>query len=445
MDQINDRADDATPQFTLLKYALERAGLDDDLDGGDLTLFAPTDAAFTAAGLGTTGAIDGVDLGVLTQILNDHVLTSATFSVDLTTSRVATANGIPAEGNSIKGVDVNAATPAVEAATIQVINNLATNGTWHQVSALIRPKVAIKQGATTSATFGNGTLDPAADNFGLLLSAVPEFTSLDAINRAGKNSIYFPRVPPTVASFGGDNAAIVEYIERHIFPQSVNLSTAANGAKVTSIGGDEYYVATDASNVRFVNGVAASRNPFATPTTSFAAYDGTVFLWGTAGYTGLTPLPATNIVEMLAADPEFELFSAAIEVTGKDAVLSTGNRTLFAINDATFTAETGISDPQVLLDLDPEDEDDAGLIEALAEVIDRHTINSVYFWIHLNTVRPTIQNALDEEVFFGLIGGNTVIIEDDKDPENNFASITAPDSYTAKNGVVHVVDKIFEF
>ena len=444
MDQIIERSEAGTPQFTLLRHALERAGLDDDLQGGDFTLFAPTNAAFTAVGLGTTAAIDGLPLDFLTTVLQYHVLPAATFSVDLANGRIGTANGSPAAENSVKGVDVNASTPSIEAATIQVINTLATNGTWHQVSALILPKVGLKEGATTSASLGNATLDGAADNFGLLITA-SGYDKLDAINRSARNAVYFPRVPPSVASFGGDTDAMIEYIERHIFPVAVNLSTANNGTKVTSIGGDEYYVAVDAGGIRYVNGLAASRNPFTPATTSFTAYDGTSYLWGTAGYTGLVPLPATTITEMLAGDADFELFSAALEITGKDADFGTGNKTLFALDDATFSSETGISDPAVILGLDPDDEDDAELIETLAEVIDRHTINSVNFWIYLNTVRPTIANVLGEDVFFGVVGGNTVIIEDNKDPQNNFVSITTPNRFTAKNGVVHVVNKIFEF
>lgn len=455
--EISARAAGAVPQFTLLKYALEVADLDGTLSAGDFTLFAPTDAAFTAAGLGTTAAIDAVPLATLTRILQNHVVAPAQFSVDLVTARIATANG-PVTGD-VKGVDVNATTLFVENAAIQVPNQLVTNGVLHQVGAVIATKVALKEGMTSagvvlgpvSGAAGNLGIETQADNFGLLITAAA-YDKLDDINRASKYSIYLPRTPRTVASFAGDNAAIVDYIERHIFASTVNIPALANGTKVTSIGGDEYFVAVGlqgTTSVRYINGIVASRGTFAAlgfPADQGArktVYDGFVYSHGGTGFSGFTPLPAQTTVELMAASVDYTLIAAAIEATGRTATVGAANSTFFAINNTTFTGETGLTSVAEIEALDPTD--DAELLEILGEVIDKHTVSSVEFAVTITSTLPTLTNVLEEEMVFGVVGGNVVIIEDPKNPSVEFASLVSVDAFVGKNGVVHVVNKVFEF
>jgi uncharacterized surface protein with fasciclin (FAS1) repeats len=77
----------ATPEFTQLVGALTRANLVDAVSGGaddNLTVFAPTDAAFEA--LYTTLGVDGyedIPLETLTSVLTYHVVPARAFSQDL--------------------------------------------------------------------------------------------------------------------------------------------------------------------------------------------------------------------------------------------------------------------------------------------------------------------------------------------------------------------------
>jgi hypothetical protein len=52
---------------------------------------------------------------------------------------------------------------------------------------------------------------------------------------------------------------------------------------------------------------------------------------------------------------------------------------------------------------------------------------------------------LDQDITIGVIGGNVVVIDDKQRPDTKFTSFTATDKFLAKNGVVHVVSKFFEF
>jgi uncharacterized surface protein with fasciclin (FAS1) repeats len=440
-DAISARATATTPEFTLLKYAIDKAGLDAALKTGDFTLFAPTDAAFASFGLGTTGAIDALSVDELKTALQYHVLPSAIFSIELVTGRVATVNGTLT--NNTKGMDINATTPAFEAGAISEVNQLATNGVWHQVSAFATPKIGIKEGTTIPGLniwSPNDAIGP--DAFGALITAAG-YSRFDDINRTTKDAIYFPRTPPAAGTFAS-NDDIIKYLERHIFASTVNITTSANGTKITSIGGNEYYVAVSATGQRFVNGVTTSRNAFgSTSTTNRTVYDGTLYIWGSsAAFTGLIPLPTNTIVEQLEGDANFTFIAAAIKKVGREASLSAGNKTFFAIDNATFTSETGLTSVNEIEGLDSTDDED--LISFLQEAIDRQTVNSVQFDITLTTSIPTLKNVLDEDVILGKVGGNLVIIEDVQDPENNFASFITKDKFLAKNGVIHIIDKFLE-
>jgi uncharacterized surface protein with fasciclin (FAS1) repeats len=440
-DAIEARTLGSPAEFTLLKHAIDRVGLDDDLQTGDFTLFAPTNAAFTTAGLGTTAAIDAFDLAALEARLKFHVLPAATYSADLVTSRVATLIG-PVAG-SVKGADINAATPAFETGTITVVNNLATNGVWHQINALVLPKVSIKDGITLPGvniwSTTNDALGP--DAFGALVSA-SGYTRFNDINRAAKDVIYFPRVPPAAGTFA-TNDDIIDYLERHIFASGTNIPTAANGTKITSVGGDSYFVAVREDGRRLVNGLIG--NAFTDQTSSRVVYDGTIFIWGPTGFTGLSPLPDKSIVEVLEEDSDFELIVAAIEKAGRKELLETGDKTFFAVDNAVFSAFTGLTSVAQIEALDESNEDDLETINELAEVIDRHTVASVQFAVTLQSSLPKLKNILNEDITLGEVGGNTVIIENVQLPESNFAGFDSFDLFLAKNGVIHVLDKVLEF
>ncbi len=440
-DAIAARAAGTPPQFTLLKYAIERAGLDGVLKSGDFTLFAPTNAAFTTAGLGTTAALDGVAVDALKTILQYHVLPTASFSIELTTGRVATANGTLA--NNTKGIDINATTPAFEGGTISNANQLATNGVWHQISAVAQPKVAIKEGITAPGISLTGFDGLGPDAFGALVTA-SGYTRFNDVNRATKDAVYFPRVPPAAGSFAS-NDEIIKYLERHIFAPTVNLATTTNGTKVTSIGGNEYYIVVAANGASYVNGVLGSRNAFTTSgvpnATNFTVYDGTAYVWGAAGYTGLVPLPTNNIVQQLEGNAQFTLITAAIKKVGREASLTSGNKTFFAVENAAFTTKTGLSSVSQINALAADD----ALLQTITTLIDKHIVNSAEFALRITTAIPVLKNALDQDITIGVIGGNVVVIDDKQRPDTKFTSFTATDKFLAKNGVVHVVSKFFEF
>ncbi|WP_165824121.1 fasciclin domain-containing protein [Pseudochryseolinea flava] len=137
----------ATPQFTQLVAALARtSGTENDLlaavSSGDanLTVFAPTDAAFEA--LYDALEVDGVNdipLATLTAVLKHHVVAARVFSTDLTNGSVATLNGnvtISATNKTVTDENGNVANLSADAA---LLNVLATNGVIHTIDRVLLP------------------------------------------------------------------------------------------------------------------------------------------------------------------------------------------------------------------------------------------------------------------------------------------------------------------
>ncbi|MBW4359979.1 fasciclin domain-containing protein [Flavobacterium taihuense] len=127
--------------FSMLVEALTKADLTSTLKGtGPYTVFAPTNAAFTAF-LKTTpyATIKDVPKEALTQILLNHVVSGKVKSTDLTTGYIktmakggaSTTNTLSMYVNTSSGVKLNGVAKVVTA------DIMATNGIIHVVDAVI--------------------------------------------------------------------------------------------------------------------------------------------------------------------------------------------------------------------------------------------------------------------------------------------------------------------
>ena len=127
-----------SPDHEVLETAVVTAGLVETLSGeGPFTVFAPTDAAFTAL-LETLGASaeDLLSLAELTQILTYHVAGVNALSTDLTDGPVTTVNGQDVTIAIMDGTVMINGT-----ATVTVADITADNGVVHVIDAVLVPAV----------------------------------------------------------------------------------------------------------------------------------------------------------------------------------------------------------------------------------------------------------------------------------------------------------------
>jgi uncharacterized surface protein with fasciclin (FAS1) repeats len=128
-----------TPEFTHLVAALVRADLASAVSGGiddNLTVFAPTDAAFEAlfSQLGVSG-INDIPLETLTNVLLYHVVPTRAFSQDL-------RNGATLPTlleNATLRVDLNNLKINDSGLVGEGLNIHATNGVIHVIDAVLLP------------------------------------------------------------------------------------------------------------------------------------------------------------------------------------------------------------------------------------------------------------------------------------------------------------------
>ena len=128
----------ATTIHTSLVAALTVADLVTTLSGTDeYTVFAPTDAAFAAAGIDLDSFTTDAEIAVLADILLYHVVAGTTMSGDLAdgVNTVTAANGDTLDITvSSTGVTVGASNAAVTLADVP-----ASNGVIHVIDAVLTP------------------------------------------------------------------------------------------------------------------------------------------------------------------------------------------------------------------------------------------------------------------------------------------------------------------
>lgn len=130
-------------EFTLLAAALGRAGLGDFFSDADdsFTVFAPTDAAFLAAGL-DEATINNTDPAVVAGILTHHVVNGAyAFSSDLTQDAeigMINEQNVTIDLANLAVQDAAGSTPAA-GLIASLLNVHATNGVIHVIDKVLLP------------------------------------------------------------------------------------------------------------------------------------------------------------------------------------------------------------------------------------------------------------------------------------------------------------------
>lgn len=138
----------SSPQFTQLVAALARtSGTATDLlaaasdANGDLTVFAPTDAAFQQlyTALNVNGVND-IDIATLTAVLQHHIVTARVFSTDLKSGSVNTLNGSIAINATEKTITDGQGNVTALSSTASLLNVLGTNGVIHTINKVLLPQ-----------------------------------------------------------------------------------------------------------------------------------------------------------------------------------------------------------------------------------------------------------------------------------------------------------------
>lgn len=232
-------------QFSTLVAALERVNLVSVLDNpGNFTVFAPTNAAFTALGVDLNTLSDAA----LTEILLYHVLGGKVASTDLQTGQTyaTTAAETAPGGKQLSILIEKAANGSVKvngSADVTSADVEATNGVIHIVDAVLLPLDIVGHAAANSNfTSLVGALGTASGDLVNVLQGDGPFTVFAPLNSA------FEAIAGTVAGLTADQLASV--LTYHVVGgANVVSGDLTNGQVVTTVQGEDFTVNISGSNV----------------------------------------------------------------------------------------------------------------------------------------------------------------------------------------------------
>ncbi|ANQ52696.1 fasciclin domain-containing protein [Flammeovirga sp. MY04] len=218
----------SNPDFSTLVAALSQADLvapftDSD---GEFTVFAPTNAAFEAAGITDLSAIDNMDLA---RILKHHVVGTVALSSSLSEGQmiptlantklpVSLANGVTVGGGNVVAADIE-----------------TVNGVIHVVGTVLLP---------------NTIVDVARDagSFTSLLGALSDTELTDLFNFDGDEA--YTVFAPNDAAFAAisdvlptlTTEEIARILAHHVVPSKIMEGDLSEGAMVTTLAGTKLTV-----------------------------------------------------------------------------------------------------------------------------------------------------------------------------------------------------------
>ena len=447
--------------YELLSYAVQRAGLEGTLSGStEFTLFAPNDASFAGAGLDSAG-IDATSPEALADVLLFHVLAGRIYSTELPASGTYVTSAAGGEADGVQELLLGDG-PSFNGTGVSRANVNTGNGVIHEVEDVLGDAFDYSSAAGIDNLVDGafGTTGIGYENFFDLVNSTSYTDIYDVSQRF---NVYVQLFGPSdVSQFTSEEAAI-DYITGRMFPDGSEINGAANGTRITAVNGDEFFIAATSAGGEYLNGGSRARNAFGASSGtnwnsvfgSISWYKASTPLWLFSSGS-FVPLPEANLTETVSAVDTLSLFTRTLELTGLDEVINTGDHTIFAVGDDTFSDATGYTTIADLDTLLAGGDEDLAVLDNLTGTLSLHIIpNEVLFSVVLtedlpvittlegSTLATTLVETIDdpdsddpEDVIniFGLIG-------DSRDISNTTYRIVGADGLTS-NGVIHVLDGV---
>ena len=398
----------ATGIHSSLVAALSKADLVTTLQGdGPFTVFAPTDQAFTDAGIDLDSFTTDEEIAALADILLYHVYSGAVNAADVTDGLTVTmVNGDDAS------FTVTADAVMVGDATVTLADVPASNGVIHVIDTVLMPPADLVNDIPTIAS-GTGVHTA-------LVAALSKADLVTTLQGVGPFTVFAPTdqaftdagIDLDAFTTDEDIAVLADILLYHVYSVPVMADMVTDGMVVTMVNGDDasFTVSTDgtvmigdatvtAADVIASNGVIHVIDKVLMPPVELV--DIPSIAVGTGVHDSLVAaLTKANLVTTLQGDGPF---------------------TVFAPTDQAFT-DAGID-----LDSFTTDEEIATLADILLFHVYSGAVNAADV-----TDGLTVTMVNGDDASFTVSDG-TVMVGD--------ATVTIAD-VMASNGVVHVIDKV---
>jgi uncharacterized surface protein with fasciclin (FAS1) repeats len=401
--------------FTLLKEALIKTGLDQTLSGtGPFTVFAPTDAAFIAAGFPNTAAIDAANLDTLKSILLYHTLSGSYPVAQIPAGSTALAS---VNGKSVF-ISKNGIQVYINGIAVTSADNLATNGVVHIIGSVLtvptKNIVALAQSNSNLTYLVAAVLraSTGTTNVASVLSGKGPFTLF-----APTNAAFIAAGFPTIASINtADPNALTNILTTHVISGEIFSSDLTNGPSPATLNGVKLTINISGTNPT----VSAPGN--STPANIIAANN--IVLNGVVHVIDQVLIPVPSIAQIVASGPNFTLLKEAVIKSGLLSTLSNpGTFTVFAPTDSAFNA-AGFKTTADIDALNP---------DTLKSIILYHALTTPYF----STAIPTASNT----PLVSANGKTVYVTKNSKGVFVNGIPVKIAD-VPASNGVIHVIGSV---
>ncbi len=234
-----------TGNHASLVAALTQANLVTTLQGtGPFTVFAPTDQAFTDAGIDLASFDTDAENATLVDILTYHVVSGSVASTALSDGLTATA----LNGDDVT-FTVNAAGVQVNDANVVTADVATTNGIIHVIDKVLMPPADLVDIPTVATGTGNHTS---------LVAALTQANLVGTLQGTGPFTVFAPTDAAFTAagidlsSFDTDaeNATLVDILTYHVVSGSVASTALSDGQTATALNGDDVTFTVNAAGVQ---------------------------------------------------------------------------------------------------------------------------------------------------------------------------------------------------
>ncbi|MBA89046.1 MAG: hypothetical protein CMB16_07270 [Euryarchaeota archaeon] len=401
----------STGIHTSLVAALAKANLVATLEGaGPFTVFAPTDDAFSAAGVDLSNFNSEEEIAALADILTYHVVSGSVLSTDLTDGMVA-----PALNGDDLSFTVNADGVMVNDANVVSADVIASNGVIHVIDTVLMPPADLVDIPSVASSTGIHTALVAALSTADLVTTLEgtgPFTVFaptdDAFTAAGVDLSTYD-TPEEIASL----ADILTY---HVVAGAVKSTDLTDGMMAQAVNGDNLSFTVNSDGVMVNNANVISADVMAS--------NGVVHVIDAVLIPPQDPVEPEefDITDVAAGTGVHTALVAALAKADLVTNLQTdGPFTVFAPTDEAFTA-AGID-----LDAYVTEEE----IGVLTDILLYHVVSGAVESSDLTD--GMIVSALNEDELSFTVNSDGVMV--------NRANVTTAD-VIASNGVIHVIDKV---
>ena len=396
----------STGVHTALVAALAQANLVATLQGtGPFTVFAPTDAAFTDAGIDLSSFDTDEENATLVDILTYHVVSGSVLSTALTDGLTATA----LNGDDVT-FTVNADGVKVNDANVVTADVAASNGVVHVIDKVLMPPADLVD-IPTIAT-GTGVHDS-------LVAALSKADLVTTLQGDGPFTVFAPTDEAFTAAgidlstfeTAEEIAALADILTYHVVSGSVLSTALTDGLTATALNGDDVTFTVNADGVKV--------NDANVVTADVAASNGVIHV------IDKVLMPPADLVDIPAVATSTGVHTALVAALAQANLVATlqgtGPFTVFAPTDAAFT-DAGI-------DLSSFDTDEENA--TLVDILTYHVVSG-----------SVLSTALTDGLTATALNGDDVTFTVNADGVKvNDANVVTAD-VAASNGVVHVIDKV---